>query len=189
MQTITSVQQPCSNPSESPERLRHAPTHKYGDFQQFCKFWKRLGNYLGALAWRRSRVRVSSGPLPFCGDLQVKRGRREKVSDTLRSLCAATVQQRGGEPINVTVLRERNHSAKQKDTQLRIAIRYVSETLVYSSFWLRYIMFHSHVFMAKAANRIIDLLSTVAQIHVSRRNIEPHPPTHPSDFRRRQCSA
>jgi len=36
-----------------------------------------------------------------------------------------------------------------------MAIRYVGKTLVYSSFWLRYIMFHSHVFMAKASNRII----------------------------------
>lgn len=66
-----------------------------------------------------------------------------------------------------------------------MAIRYVGDTLVYSSFWLRYIMFHSHAYMAKASNRIIDLLSTVAQIHVSGRNVDPHP----SDFRRRQCSA
>jgi hypothetical protein len=28
----------------------------------------------------------------------------------------ATVQERGGEPVNVTVLGERNHNAKQKDT-------------------------------------------------------------------------
>jgi hypothetical protein len=48
--------------------------------------------------------------------LQVKRGRQEQVSDTLPSHCAATVQQRGGEPVNVTVLGERNHNAKQKDT-------------------------------------------------------------------------
>src|ERR687898_2996989 len=36
--------------------------------------WKPLENYHAALAWRRSRVRVSSGPLSFSSDLQVKRG-------------------------------------------------------------------------------------------------------------------
>jgi hypothetical protein len=37
MQTLTSVQQPCSNPSKSPERLGKAPTKKCGGLQQFCK--------------------------------------------------------------------------------------------------------------------------------------------------------
>jgi hypothetical protein len=40
--------------------------------QVFCKFWKRLENYGAALAWRRSGVRVPSGPLPFSFYLQVK---------------------------------------------------------------------------------------------------------------------
>ena len=56
------------------------------------------------------------GSTAKCADLQVKRGRQEQVSDTLPSHGAATVGQRGGEPVNVTVLGERNHNAKQKDT-------------------------------------------------------------------------
>ena len=157
--------------------------------QEFLNSGEQPRHYGSDFTRQRSLVRTQHRPLSKHLVLQVIRGRQEQVSDTLPSHCAATVQQRGGEPVNVTVLGERNHNAKQKDTQLRMAIRYVGETLVYSSFWLRYIMFHSHVFMAKASNRIIDLLSTVAQIHVSRRNIDPHHPTHPSDFRRRQCSA
>jgi hypothetical protein len=43
------VQQPCTNPSKSPERLRKKPTQKCSDFQQFCKFWKLLENYLGSV--------------------------------------------------------------------------------------------------------------------------------------------
>jgi hypothetical protein len=31
------VQQPCSNPSEYPERLGKAPTQKCGYLQEFCK--------------------------------------------------------------------------------------------------------------------------------------------------------
>ena len=57
------TQQPCSNPSKYPERLRKARTQKYGDLQAFCKLQKPLAKYLSALAWRRSRVRVSSGSL------------------------------------------------------------------------------------------------------------------------------
>jgi hypothetical protein len=34
------VQQPCSNPSKSPETLRTAPYSKYGDLQAFCKLQK-----------------------------------------------------------------------------------------------------------------------------------------------------
>jgi hypothetical protein len=65
---------------------------------------------------QRSLVRTQHRPLVKSDVLQVKRGRQEQVSDTLPSQCAATVQQRGGEPVNVTVLGERNHNAKQKDT-------------------------------------------------------------------------
>ena len=90
MQALTSVQQPCSNPSKSPERLRNAPTQKCGDFQQFCKLWKPLENYLAALAWRRPGVRVPSGPLPFCGDLQVKTGEEAAEDGHCLWLCAAT---------------------------------------------------------------------------------------------------
>ena len=67
-----------------------ALSQKYGNLQAFCKLQKPLAKYLTALAWRRSRVRVSSGPLLFCGDLQVKLGRQEIGP----ALPAAVVQQR-----------------------------------------------------------------------------------------------
>jgi hypothetical protein len=35
-------QQPCSNPSKSPEILGNASTQKYNDLQLFCKRQKRL---------------------------------------------------------------------------------------------------------------------------------------------------
>jgi hypothetical protein len=77
---VTSVQQPCSNPSKSPERLRKTPTQKCSDFQQFCKIWKPVETYLAALAWRRSRVRVSSGPLRESRFLQSKLTRSKKTT-------------------------------------------------------------------------------------------------------------
>ena len=82
MQAVTSVQQPCSNPSKSSETLRKAPTQKCVNFQQFCKLWKPVENYLGALAWRRSGVQVPSGPLPFSFYLQVKPERKLQKSNT-----------------------------------------------------------------------------------------------------------
>src|SRR5215203_2132852 len=57
------TQRVCSNPSKYPERLRKARTQKCGYLQAFCKLQKPLAKYLSALAWRRSRVRVSSGSL------------------------------------------------------------------------------------------------------------------------------
>ena len=57
------VQQPCSNPSKSPEKLGKAPMSEYDDLQEFCKLQKSAANYRAALAWRRSGVRVPSGPL------------------------------------------------------------------------------------------------------------------------------
>jgi hypothetical protein len=44
MQALTSVQQPCSNPSESPEILRKVPISKYYDLQVFCTLQKPLAN-------------------------------------------------------------------------------------------------------------------------------------------------
>jgi hypothetical protein len=55
---------------------------------------ERRRNLRSALAWRRSRVRVSSGPLSFSMDLQVKLGEQGMGSSTPRGHCAATVQQR-----------------------------------------------------------------------------------------------
>jgi hypothetical protein len=74
------VQQPCSNLSKSPEMLGNTPTQKCGDFQQFCKLWKPLEDYLAALAWRRSGVRVPSGPLSFSFYLQVKRSSSKRLA-------------------------------------------------------------------------------------------------------------
>jgi len=116
MQAVISVQQPCSNPSKSPEMLGNASTQKYGDLQAFCTLENLLANYRAAFTRQRSLVRSQHRPFPKYLVLQVIRGRQEHVPDTLRSHCAATVQQRGGEPVNVTVLGERNHNAKQKDT-------------------------------------------------------------------------
>src|SRR5215208_4526482 len=38
--SYSGVQQPCNNPSKSPETLRNALTQKYGYLQAFCKLWK-----------------------------------------------------------------------------------------------------------------------------------------------------
>jgi hypothetical protein len=43
--------------------LGNASRQKCGDFQQFCKLWKPLENYLGAFAQRRAWVRIPSAPL------------------------------------------------------------------------------------------------------------------------------
>src|SRR5215217_650788 len=73
MQALTSVQQPCSNPNTCPEMPGDALTQKYGNLQAFCNLQKPPANYRAALAWRRSGVRVPSGPLSFSFHLQVKR--------------------------------------------------------------------------------------------------------------------
>ena len=73
MQAAGHVQQPCSNPGELPETLRKVPISKYDDLQVFCTLQKPLANYLAALAWRRSRVRVSSGPPQVPHALRVMR--------------------------------------------------------------------------------------------------------------------
>jgi hypothetical protein len=63
LQTLPSVQQPCSNPSKSPEILRKVPMSKYVYLQEFCKLQKLLANYLAAFARRRAWVRIPSAPL------------------------------------------------------------------------------------------------------------------------------
>src|SRR5215203_4138752 len=75
MQAVTSVQQPCSNPSKSPDTSRKVLSSEYRHLQGFCTHLKTPANLRGALAWRRSGVRVPSGPLPFSFYLQVKRER------------------------------------------------------------------------------------------------------------------
>jgi hypothetical protein len=43
-----SVQQPCSNPSKSPELLEKELMQKYDDLQEFCKLQKSPANYHAA---------------------------------------------------------------------------------------------------------------------------------------------
>jgi hypothetical protein len=58
------VQQPCSNPSKSPELLRKASTQKYGCLQGFYKLQKPSENYRAfAFTRQRSLVRTQHRPL------------------------------------------------------------------------------------------------------------------------------
>src|SRR5215212_10677425 len=73
MQAVTSVQQPCSNPSKYPETPGKATTQKYGYFQVLCKLQKPLENYLAAFTRQRSLVRSQHRPLAKSRFLQRKR--------------------------------------------------------------------------------------------------------------------
>jgi hypothetical protein len=75
MQAVTPVQQPCSNPSKSPEMQRNALVQKYDDLQQFCKHQKSPANYRAAFTQQRSLVRTQHRSLVKGGVLQVKRQR------------------------------------------------------------------------------------------------------------------
>ena len=99
---VTSVQQPCSNPSKSPETLRNAPMVKYGNLQAFCKLQKPLAKYLCAFARRRSGVRIPSTPLQEYRYLQVKyrnKGVPRKPRD--RSYCNRTATCVNSTPLEV----------------------------------------------------------------------------------------
>jgi hypothetical protein len=72
MQALAAVQQRCSNPGKSPEMLGKAPSSECFYLQAFCTHLKTPANLRAALAWRRSGVRVPSGPLSFSFYLQVK---------------------------------------------------------------------------------------------------------------------
>jgi hypothetical protein len=65
MQAVTSVQQPCSNPSKSPEMLRkrNALVQEYGYLQAFCTLKKPLANYCAAFTRQRTLVRSQHRPL------------------------------------------------------------------------------------------------------------------------------
>jgi hypothetical protein len=58
MQALTSVQQPCSNPSKYPEMSRNVFEAKYVYLQAFCKLQKPLENYRAAFTRQRSLVRT-----------------------------------------------------------------------------------------------------------------------------------
>src|SRR5215216_5789101 len=64
MQAVTSVQQPCSNPSKSPEMLGKASKQKYDRLQEFCKLQKSPANYRAAFTRQRSLVRAQHRPPP-----------------------------------------------------------------------------------------------------------------------------
>ena len=57
------MQQPCSNPSKSPEMLGKAVTQKYGNLQAFCTLQQSLANYLIDFTRQRSLVRAQHRPL------------------------------------------------------------------------------------------------------------------------------
>ena len=57
------VQQPCSEPAESPEHLRKTTTQKYSHFQLFCKLQKRPAIHRAAFTRQRSLVRNQHRPL------------------------------------------------------------------------------------------------------------------------------
>jgi hypothetical protein len=63
MQTVTSVQQPCSNPSKYSDMLGKASKQKYSCLQLFCKLLKDPAKYGGAFARRKPGIRIPSAPL------------------------------------------------------------------------------------------------------------------------------
>ena len=63
MRALTSVQQPCSNPSKYPEMSRNALVQKYGYLQVFCTLEKPLANYRAAFTRQRPLVRSQHRPL------------------------------------------------------------------------------------------------------------------------------
>jgi hypothetical protein len=76
---VTSVQQPCINPSKSPEMLRKVPKQKYDDLQVFCKLQNSPANYRAAFTRQRSLVRTQHRPLLKYVVLQVERKRTEEA--------------------------------------------------------------------------------------------------------------
>jgi len=82
---------------------RKVSMQKYSYLREFCKLQNAPAIYRTAFTRQGSLVRSQHRPLTRYFVLQVKHGRREKVLDILRSLCAATVQQRGGQPAQVVL--------------------------------------------------------------------------------------
>ena len=72
MRTVTSVQQLCSNLSETAEMLGKALTQKYDCLQEFCELQKSPANYRAAFTRQRSLVRAQHRPHSEIRALQVK---------------------------------------------------------------------------------------------------------------------
>ena len=66
------VQQPCSNPSKSPENQRKARSQEKRYLQGFCKLQKPPANHRAAFTRQRSLVRNQHRPLLKRVPLQVK---------------------------------------------------------------------------------------------------------------------
>jgi hypothetical protein len=73
MQTVTSVQQPCSNPSKTPERLGKASKTKNLYLQVFCRLQKPPAPYRAAFTRQRSLVRSQHRPLQESSTFQIER--------------------------------------------------------------------------------------------------------------------
>ena len=77
--SYSGVQQPCSNPSKSPEMLGKASSQKYLYLQAFCNLQKPPANYHAAFTRQRSLVRTQHRPLRKCRVLQVIRQHERKI--------------------------------------------------------------------------------------------------------------
>src|SRR5215207_4557085 len=89
MQALPSVQQPCSNPDKSPERLGNASTQKYHYLQVFCNPQKAAEIGHAAFTRQRSLVRTQHRPpykVLLCGEKRVP----QTISADPRDLRAAT---------------------------------------------------------------------------------------------------
>ena len=88
MHAVTSVQQPCSNPSKSPEKAEKAPIQKYSSLQLFCKLRKCPAKYRAAFARRRSGGRIPSAPLKKQGFCRKNLGPKMSARLLAASLCS-----------------------------------------------------------------------------------------------------
>jgi hypothetical protein len=120
------VQQPCSNPSKSPEMLGKVSTRKHDNLQAFCTLLKRPAKYLAACARRRSGVRIPSAPLRKMAILQVKHERPVEASELARGFVLQPLLQRGFRDAVCTVM----HSALlAREQQEKITAEQLAEAL------------------------------------------------------------
>ena len=91
MHTLPAVQQPCSNPSKSPENLGKVFSKENRYLQEFCKLQNAPANYHTAFTRQRSLVRSQHRPLTKTAVLQVK---RRLTNASVRLPTESSVQQR-----------------------------------------------------------------------------------------------
>ena len=80
------VQQPCSNPSKSPESSGKDSTQKRGYLREFCNLQKAPANHRAAFTRQRSLVRNQHRPLVEVARITV----RSKHSVSVQGTCAPT---------------------------------------------------------------------------------------------------